>query len=410
MATETTSAGLGSLETARSLPSSTAVIRVITNLDQLEDVRAAWSDWPCHRDADWDVYRTVLALTAAPASPYVIVVERAGKPEAMMVGVSSTTSFASKIAYFGMSLPGVRVVTFTYGGFLGKQSEANSRLVIGNIRRLLRENHADVAVLRYLRTDSALYGHAVNTGSPLMRDHFLETQTHRMMHLPPDPEAIYSGLSKEHRKHLRSESKRFKAAFGDDLKVERFVLPDELDRLMTDSERIAATTYQRSLGVGFSDSSQIRGVLALEAEKGWLRGYILYVSDRPCAFWMGCVYNDEFLSEYLGHDPEYSKYSPGNYLLGRVMEDLCGEGVKRIDFGIGDAFYKQRFANCSWEEGPIYLYAPTFKGMQAKVLRTTASAVNQLAKKMLQKTSWGARLKKFFRSRPAWTKAPAKIQ
>lgn len=410
MATETTSAGLGSLETTTSLPSSTAVTRVITNLDQLEDVRSAWSDWPCHRDADWDVYRTVLASTPAPAAPYVIVVERADKPEAMLVGVASTTAFTSKIAYFTMSLSHVRMATFTYGGFLGNQSKTNSRLVVESIVRLLRENHADVAVLRYVRIDSALYTHAVNTGSLMMRDHVRETHTHRMMVLPPDPEAIYGGLSREHRKHLRSETKRFRAACGDDLKVERFVLPDELDRLMRDSERIAATTYQRGLGVGFSDSSQIRSLLALEAEKGWLRGYVLYVGDRPCAFWIGCVYNDDFLSEYLAHDPEYSKYSPGNYLLGRVMEELCREGVKRIDFGIGDAFYKQRFSNCSWEEGPVYLYGPTFKGMQAKTMRAIASAVNQLAKRSLQKTRWGARLKKFFRSRPASTKAPAKMR
>ena len=104
-----------------------------------------------------------------------------------MVGVASTTSFASKIAYFTMSLPRVRVVTFTYGGFLGTQSEANICLVIGSIVRLLRENHADVAVLRHVRMDSALYSHAVNAGSLLMRDHFLETHTHRMMYLPPDP-------------------------------------------------------------------------------------------------------------------------------------------------------------------------------------------------------------------------------
>lgn len=409
MATETTTAGLASFETAASFPGSAAV-RVITNLDHLEEVRAAWCDWPCHRDADWDVYRNVLASTPAPATPYVIVVERADKPEAMLVGVASTTSLASKIAYFTLSLPRVRVVTFTYGGFLGNQSEGNSRLVIGSIVQWLRGNQADVAVLRYVRTDSALYTHALNAGSLLMRDHFVETHTHRMMYLPADTEAIYSGLSKEHRKHLRSETKRFRAAFGEDLQVERFVLPGELDRLMRDSERIAATTYQRGLGVGFSDSSQIRRLLALEADKGWLRGYVLYVGNRPCAFWIGCVHNDDFLSEYLAHDPEYSKYSPGNYLLGRVMEDLCREGVKRIDFGIGDAFYKQRFANCSWEEGPVYLYAPTFKGMQAKTMRTIASAVNLLAKRILQKTSWGARLKKFLRSRLVWTKTPAKIQ
>ena len=65
----------------------------------------------------------------------------------------------------------------------------------------------------------------------------------------------------------------------------------------------------------------------------------------------------------------YAKYSPGTYLLTHVMEDLCRDGVAAIDFGIGEALYKQRFGRATWQETEVYLYAPTWRGMRVKAIR-----------------------------------------
>jgi hypothetical protein len=288
-------------------------------------------------------------------------------------------------------------MSFVYGGFLGDQCPANSELMVDEITKSLREGQADVAVLSFIRTDDPLHYFARHPRSVVMRDSFPITQSHWVMNLPDTPEAIHEGLSREHRKHLRSEAKKFRAAVSDDLTIRCFTTPADFPRLINDAERVAATTYQRGLGVGFSDTRQVRELLKLEADKGWLRGYVLYVGDNPCAFWIGCVYNGVFLSEYLGHEPTYAKYSPGTYLLVQVMESLCRDGVKQIDLGIGETLYKQRFGNLKWEVTALYLFAPTLKGQQVKALRASAALVSQAANKLLGRTTIIARLKKAWR-------------
>jgi len=41
--------------------------------------------------------------------------------------------------------------------------------------------------------------------------------------------------------------------------------------------------------------------------------------------------------------PEVMKHSPGDLLLGKVVERLCGEGFSAFDLGVGEAAYKQTF-------------------------------------------------------------------
>ena len=119
--------------------------------------------------------------------------------------------------------------------------------------------------------------------------------------------------------------------------------------------------------------------------------------ESPCAFWIGCLYNGVFLSEYLGHEPTYAKYSPGTYLLVQVMESLCRDGVGKIDLGIGETLYKQRFGNLKWEETALYLFAPTIKGQKVKGLRASAALIRLTANKLLRRTTIVARLKKAWR-------------
>lgn len=374
--------------------------RVIDSLGQIEEIRSIWSAWRGHRDADVDVYETVLASRTDAAKPHIIVVERDGCPDALLVGMTATATVGERIGYWTIPVPGVRVLSFQYGGFLGKQSEENSALIISQIEQSLRGGDADVAILSYVREGTPLHRLGTRVRSVMMRDAFPTNHSHSVMTLPNNVEEIYGGLSSEHRWRLRRDAKRFRAAFAD-LKISRFDCPEQLERLVRDAEQVAATTYQRGLGVGFSDSQPIRELLSLEARKRWLRAYLLYVGDRPCAFWIGCVYNGVFLSEYLGHDPFYAKYSPGTYLLTHVMEDLCRDSVTAIDFGIGGALYKQRFAGTTWQETEIRLYAPTWRGMRVKAIRAAAAVTNNVGKGLLERAHVADRIKKVWRRRAA---------
>ena len=45
--------------------------------------------------------------------------------------------------------------------------------------------------------------------------------------------------------------------------------------------------------------------------------YLLTLNDEPSAFWIGCVYNGNFSSDYLAFDPKFSEHSPGRFSSAR---------------------------------------------------------------------------------------------
>ena len=52
-----------------------------------------------------------------------------------------------------------------------------------------------------------------------------------------------------------------------------------------------------------------------------------------------------------GYDPDLREYVPGTLVLFRLVDELIREGVRKFDFGLGDAHYKQRYGDESWRRG-----------------------------------------------------------
>src|SRR5438477_1344543 len=210
-------------------------VRVLRAFEELEEIRDIWSDWAETPDADFDVFRTVLECGSDPAQPRVMVVERRGNPDAIWIASLSTTTLNEKIAYLNVPMPRVRLLNSVYGGFLGNQSRENSELIAQELRQSLNRGEADVTVFRYLREDAPLHAVITNTRSSLIRDHFRATHSHSFMALPDRAEAIYAGLSKEHRWKLRRDARRFREAFAH-LTVVRFDSTHRLQEMFQDAE------------------------------------------------------------------------------------------------------------------------------------------------------------------------------
>ena len=86
---------------------------------------------------------------------------------------------------------------------------------------------------------------------------------------------------------VRRYAKRLEKTYGDGARIEIFRTRDQIDRLFADSALIHRETYQHVLGVGFSDEKVQRALTELAMDRGWFRGYILYLNDAPAAFWHG---------------------------------------------------------------------------------------------------------------------------
>jgi CelD/BcsL family acetyltransferase involved in cellulose biosynthesis len=137
----------------------------------------------------------------------------------------------------------------------------------------------------------------------------------------------------------------------------------------------------------------------LEAAKGWLRMYVLYLNGKPSAYWWGVVYGETFHSCALGYDPEFHNYSPGSYLLTKGLESLCQQGVKELDFGLGDARYKQQFGDNNYKEATISLFAQTLQGISLNCILSLNNVMTLIAKRILKRFKIIETLKKHWRSK-----------
>ena len=94
---------------------------------------------------------------------------------------------------------------------------------------------------------------------------------------------------------------------------------------------------RRRFGFGFFDTPQIREQMSIAAEGGWLRIYVLYLENKPAAFWMGTLYDRCLQADDVGYDPAWSEFSPGIFLFLNILEDLCDADIEIVDFGRGSS-------------------------------------------------------------------------
>jgi CelD/BcsL family acetyltransferase involved in cellulose biosynthesis len=76
---------------------------------------------------------------------------------------------------------------------------------------------------------------------------------------------------------------------------------------------------------------------------GDFRLYLLYADGKPVAGLSGYVKSDKLYGDIYAHVPELQKFSVGNVLLGRAIEDCINLGLKELDLSRGDEAYKFRW-------------------------------------------------------------------
>lgn len=376
-----------------------ATVRVCRTIAEIEELRPIWASWKGHRDSDIDFYLEFIQSRPEVLRPHIVVLYRGSQPDALLIGRLERTRFQSRIGYF--RFPGIpaRILSFSYGGLRGNFSSENCTELVQSVLQSLRAGEADSAFFHQAHVESPLYRDVLNLPGFRSRDHLVEPSAHHFMKLPESTEQLYSGLSSKHRKHLRNEAKKIQSAFEGRVRVSQFQEPGQLDEALEQVEGIAKKTYQRGLGVGFADTPQERRTLHFFAEKGWLRIYILYLKDAPCAFSIGSVSDGIYCCDSLGFDPQWGGYSPGTFLLTNMFEDFCRAGIKEVDFGAGQGMYKERFSNFRLLEASVYLFAPSLKGVLLNAVRTATVLADTTLKKILERTKLLPRIKRLWRDR-----------
>lgn len=377
-------------------------IKVIKTLQELEAVWAYWERWQNHVNNDFAQFKLVCQLRPEIESPCVIIIEKDNQVVALLAGRLERTQFAPSIGYLRPVKVPAKVITVIHQGSLGHLDEQAARESIYFLWSLLGSGVADAIEFHHLSEHSPLLQALLVYGSRWFCEKKPRWSIHWEMDLPAEGGFIEHKMRSKHRSWIRKKQRELESAFPGKVFwrwISRF---NDISELCARLEEVAARTYQRGLGSGFFDNEEYRQRFALFAQRGQLRVQLLEIDGKIRAFWFGIVYQGVFHSSETGYDPDLSRYEVGTLIFIRMNDELIREGVRKLDFGLGDAHYKQRFGDQSWRETTVWLFAPTAKGIVLRSTLKLSIMLDSAARRIFQrvglvdrlKTSWRRRLAK----------------
>lgn len=157
---------------------------------------------------------------------------------------------------------------------------------------------------------------------------------------------------------LRTKERALARELGHPLQLVELRQPPDWQPYEQGIEALMNRTWQaRHLGHTLRMADQIA-----VAGRGWMRSFVLMARDRVVAFVLCYQGMGTLFYEQLGYDETLGKFSPGTILLHRVLEYLPDRDPPAfVDFGEGEADYKQFFANDTIQVSSLLLVRRTMR-------------------------------------------------
>lgn len=365
-----------------------------------------WSTARPEPNAEFEHFHLVCRLRPEILEPYVLLVDAGAsdRGDLLLVGRLERQVLQGRLGYLRIGRLPVTAWVGVHGGMLGQPDEFQVEAALIHVTGLLASGRADMAVFHGVPRDSPLWA---ALGAIRQRKNFPFTYAspwspHFQLRLENDPEFLWKRMRSKHRSWLRGRERRLVESQGAQV---RWLWHNEfgaLDELLPRLETVAARTYQRALGAGFRDDNEHRQRFRLFARQGILRIQTLEAEHAVLAYWIGLLSEKAFFSSETGYDPQLAEYELGKLVFFKMVENLVREGAELLDFGLGDADYKRRFADHHYLERDIYLCRRSPRGLAAFALvaglgRTHSAlklGVQSLGRLNAVRTRWRRRLRR----------------
>ena len=347
----------------RSLPPSNYSVRVATTCEQIRALRRWWKRWSGSLDSDIDYFLYSLAHDPSIVRPYVLTVFNHGIVEAMLVGEVKWSRAFAIVSSLRIPGPKAKVLEIKQGGRIGQPSPVIDRVLALELLKVIESREVDYICFDRLPLHSEIYLQIQQSSRFLVKTrvpHIFSYSVLRLKSPKTKGSRIFPG--KVYRENRRRAGV-LNDAFPGQVHLKCFSGSDEFDLGMQDAMCVAVTTWQYQLGLSLSDTMQTRERFRFVAERGWLRIYVLYIGDTPCAFLIGQVYGNTFYCEYAGYHPDFARFAVGSLLTARVFEELAVVDVHQVDFGEGDQEHYRQLGCQMSEEGTVHVYGPTMRGL-----------------------------------------------
>jgi CelD/BcsL family acetyltransferase involved in cellulose biosynthesis len=218
------------------------------------------------------------------------------------------------------------------------------------------------------------------------------------MSVPVSHEAYLERLTRSKRREIRRYAKRLEESFGDRLEARCLREPKDVDAIFSEAESVAATTYQRGLGVGFDDTPERRGQIGLALGRGDFRAYLLYIDGEARAFCYGMKHGRTFYTTDRAHDPDFAAHRLGQYLQNQLIKDICDDPqIEWMDLGFGDAEYKRELCDRRAVESTILIFSGSLRAIGINLIRSAVGLAGETGRFLMERLKLAGRLKRAWR-------------
>ena len=180
-------------------------------------------------------------------------------------------------------------------------------------------------------------------------------QSRHMIELPETHDEYWSRFNSKTRGKIKRKTKLLEGC-----RLERISKPFQIPDFLANAERVSRQTWQHDLlGQRIHNDDCELQLFTFLAMQGAFRAYLVWHEDTPVSFCIGTQHNGVFSYEEVGYNRDYSKQSPGQYLIVRMLEDMYEHDRPAVfDFGGGHADYKRMFGTRISESGNVWLLRP----------------------------------------------------
>ena len=350
-------------------------VQVATSMQEVKDLRRVWRTWTHGLDTDLDYFSYNLKTDSAILRPHVITVWKDGIAQAMLVGHVRKRKVSTVISFVNISGPSVNVLEIVKGGRIGRQSSAIDKLLAMELLTAIRSGDVDLVCFQRLSLHSDLVREVQQLPGLLVKDRVPHVFYYSVLSLQTRPGKPASLLPGKARREIRRKTRILERKFPGQARVRCFSEPGEIEAGVRDALAVAVNTWQYHLGDGLSDTLQNQANLKFFAKKKWLRIYVLYLEDRPCAFLIGQLFKTTFYCQFAGYHPDFARLSVGSLLTAWALESLAETGVQQVDLGEGGQEHNRRLGCQKHEEGTVHVYSPTLRGLWLNIFFAVTQAV-----------------------------------
>lgn len=374
---------------------------MLRSLDELEPLRPAWKELCHHCAADLDFLKFIIAKRPAFVRPHVIVCSANGSPHAILAGRIEQRPWRMWLSPETQRPQPASVLVIPEGGVMDGGSATACNQLISEVVDNLRRGEFDAVMFGGLKKGTHLYEAVRLSPSLHCGDHGQMHVTQWVGHLPGTLDEFLRRISSAHRSIFRKKQRKLEAAHPGLIHFRSFTQPADVEEFGTAAAEVARQTYQYRRGGSYRPSAEGKAFLQLSSANQWLRAYLLYVNKRPIAFWIGTLYRDTLRLDTTGYVQEFKEFDPGMVLFLHMVGDLCKQGVKRIDFGIGESIYKSRFGDEKLETSTGCIFAPTPKGATLLALRSFRCCFENTGRQIVSHFGVDHPLRRLWRALPA---------